>query len=218
MDRPQLSTSSINAHEVEVYTSNLIVLGTMLGPFHRTSDLVNRRDRENLIVEEAALSPLGQVATPKSIPEPIFVPRHQIHMIAAMPTPDNIGDPHLSGPLTSGSLDASKIPPTGPLTARGLGVPAGTQRAFQITRIPKSCYVFTSTFVISGICHLLQGSTIEQLLDAQDFFFPITQAVIYLHTNPSQAWRRDIVLMNKSMIQAVYTSEARPAQQNAPRA
>lgn len=219
MDRPPLSTGSINAHDVELYTSTLIILGIMLGPFQRTSDLVNRRDRENLIVEEAALSPLGQVVAPKRIPEPVFVPRAQIHMIAAMPTPDNVNDPHLSGPLNSGSLhsgalEPSQLPPTGPLTSRIHGTPAGTQRQFLVARIPKSCYVFTSTFVVSGICHLLEGSTIEQLLDAQDPFFPITQAVIYLHSNPSQAWRRDIILMNKGLIQAVYTAEARPAQPN----
>lgn len=229
MDRYTLSTASLNAHQVEIYTGTLIIVGTMLGPFQRTSDLVNRRDRENLIVEDAALSPLTQNAIPKQIPEPVFVARPHIHVIAAMATPDNINDPHLSGPLTSGNLNSGHLSTetlsttkTGSLAARGLtnlGTPAGTQRQFHVSRVPKSCYVFTSTFVVSGLCHLLEGATIENLLDAQDPFFPITQAIIYLHNNPSVTWRRDLALMNKGMIQAVYTADPKPLQplSNAPR-
>jgi hypothetical protein len=225
MDRYTLSTASLNAHQVEIYTSTLVVKGTMVGPFQRTSDLVNRRDRENLIVEEATLAPLGQTATPKPIADPVFVARPHIHVVAAIPTPDNITDPHLSGPHLSGALDTTgalnttALPPTGPLTARGLGTPAGSQRQFHVSRTPKPCYVFTSTFVISGLCHILEGSTIENLLDAQDPFFPLTQSIIYLHAQPTVIWRRDLALVNKGMVQAVYTTDPRPAhpQANAPR-
>jgi hypothetical protein len=183
MDSYTLSTSTLNAHKVEIYTSSLILLGTILGPFQRTSDLVNRRDREYLILEEASLSLLGQVAPLKPISESVFVPRVQVHMISAMATTENTSDPQISGPLASGSLNPASIPPPpGPLTTRGLGVPAGTQRQLHISRIPTTCYILTSTFVISGTCHLLEGATIEHFLDAQDNFFPLTKATIHLHS------------------------------------
>ncbi len=213
-DRYTLSTASLNAHQVEIYTNTLVIRGTMLGPFQRTSDLVNRRDRENLIVEEASLSPLSQTANPKTITDPVFVARPHIHVVAAMATPENITDPHLSGPLPSGPLPPGSLP-SGPLATRGLtnaGTPLGSQRQFQVSRTPRPCYVFTATFVVSGLCHLLEGSTIENLLDAQDPFFPLTQAVIYLHTNSALTWRRDLAFINKGMVQAVYTTEPRPAQ------
>ena len=72
MDSYTLSTSTLNAHQVEIYTSTMILLGTILGPFQRTSDLVNRRDREYLILEEASLSLLGQVAPLKPISASVF--------------------------------------------------------------------------------------------------------------------------------------------------
>ncbi|MGA7731549.1 MAG: hypothetical protein WCD37_09810 [Chloroflexia bacterium] len=213
MDRYTLSTASLNAHRVEIYTGTLVIRGMMLGPFQRTSDLVNRRDRENLIVEEATLAPLGQNVAPKPITDPIFVARSHIHLVAALPTPENITDPYLSGPLTP-----AKPAPSGPLAARGLtnlSTPAGSQRQSHVARVPRPCYVFTATFVVSGICHLLQGSTIENLLDAQDPFFPLTQAIMYLHANPTVTWRLDLALVNKGTVQAVYTTDPRPAQPQA---
>lgn len=213
MDRYTLSTASLNAHQVEIYTATLVIRGTMLGPFHRTSDLVNRRDRQNLIVQDASLAPLTAANNAKPITDPVFVARPHIHAVVAVATPENATDPHLSGPLPSGPLPA---PPSGPLSARGLGSHTQTSqlggRDFHVQRVPRPCYIFTSTFVISGICHLLEGSTIENLLDAQDPFFPLTQGVIYLHTHPNVPWRRDLLLINKEMIQAVYTTDPRPAQ------
>jgi hypothetical protein len=143
-------------------------------------------------------------------------------VVAAVPTPENITDPFLSGELTpSGPLNTTVLAPTGPLAARGLtnlGTPAGSQRQYHINRVSKPCFVFTTTYVISGLCHLLEGSTIENLLDAQDFFFPLTQATIYLHANPTVTWKRELALVNKAMVQAVYTTEPRPAPSGSPQA
>jgi hypothetical protein len=221
MDRYTLSTASLNTHQVEIYTSTLIIRGNMLGPFHRTSDLVNRRDRHNLIVQDATLAPLGSSATPKAISDPVFVPRPHIHVVVALPTVENTTDPHLSGALNTGSLTPPSAPttpstPVGPLTARGLlsqtSIPSH-QRDFHVQRQPKPCYIFTSTLVVSGLCHLLEGSTIEQILDSQDPFFPLTQGVLYLHSYPNSPWRRDLILINKEMIETVYTTDPRPPQQ-----
>ena len=218
MDSYTLSTASLNAHQVEVYTSTLLIRGIMVGPFNRTSDLVNRRDRHNLIVQDASLVPVGSSATPKPISDPVYVARSQIHLVTAIPTPENATDPYLSGPLPPGQLPTGPISASGPLTTRGLtgqahGTPSGSLREYQVKRVAKPCYIFTSTFVISGLCHLLEGSTIENLLDSQDPFFPLTQGIAYLHTKPDAPWRRDLFLINKDLIQSVYTADAHPTTQ-----
>jgi hypothetical protein len=61
----------------------------------------------------------------------------------------------------------------------------------------------------------MEGTSIEQLLDGQNIFFHLTQVTAYLTSQPNSPWRRDLVMINKNLIQAVYTGEL-PAQVDAP--
>jgi hypothetical protein len=209
------TNSNLNSHQVEIYTANLFMQGSILGPFSRTADLINRRDYDNFSVQNVSLASLGQPGSPRPIGYPMMVARPHIHMVAAFTTPENASDPMLSGPLTSGSLTSSSLdsgslssPPSGGLSGR-LTKPMTSE--YRALRVPRPCYAFTSTFVISGLCHLMEGATIEQLLDGQNIFFHLTQVTAYLTAQPGAPWRRDLVLINKNLIQAIYTTEL-PAQ------
>jgi len=196
MDHLTGSPTGLKAHNVEIYTAALLIRGTIYGSFERTSDLMNRWDRSNVIVEDVALSPLGQASNPKRISEPLFVPREQIHFVTASPTAENNADPVLPDPSAASHLRSL------------LGVPAdlpASRREFVVQRVTKLCHAFTSVFIISGMCHLLAGSTIENILDGQTPFFPLTQATIHLNLYPESPWRRNLVLINKLLLQAIYT-------------
>jgi hypothetical protein len=211
-----VTSVNLNAHQVEIYTANLYIHGNVLGSFSRTSDLINRRDYDNFTVQNVSLAPLGQPGAPRPTGHPLLVARPHVHMIAVLTTPENASDPMLSGPLNtgslasgslaSGSLTSGPLPnaPTGSLLDR-LGKPSALEH--RALRIPRPCYAFTSSFVISGLCHLMEGTTIEQLMDGQNLFFHLTQVTAYLTTQPGSPWRRDMILLNKQLIQAIYTTD-----------
>jgi hypothetical protein len=209
--------SNLNSHQVEIYTDNLFIQGNILGPFSRTADLINRRDYDNFSVQNVALASLGQPGSPRPIGQSMFVARPHIHMVAVFTTPENASDPMLSGPLTTNSLDSGSLSstPQGGLIGR-LAKPVTNE--YHALRVARPCYAFTSSFVISGLCHLMEGATIEQLLDGQNTFFHLTQVTAYLTGRASAPWQRNLVLINKDLIQAIYTTElpAQPPQADAP--
>jgi hypothetical protein len=223
MENYGMSNTSLNSHQVEIYTSNLFIHGNILGSFSRTADLINRRDYSNFTVHDVALASLGQAGAPRPTGHSMLVARQHAHMVSVFANPENTSDPMLSGPLSTGSLSSGSLssgslannPPTGGLMGRLAkpGVPD-----YHALRVPRPCYVFTPSFVISGLCHLMEGTTIEQLLDGQNPFFHLTQVTAYLTTQPNSPWRRDLVLVNKDLIQAIYTTDlpAPPSQADAP--
>ena len=228
MDSYGITNAGLNLHQVEIYTANLFIHGNIPGSFSRTADLINRRDYDNFMVQDVSLASLGYSAAPRQIGHPLLVARSHIHMVALFATEENTSDPMLSGPLTSGSLTSSSLtsgslssdsltnPPSGGLSGR---LTKPTPHEYHTLRVARPCYAFTSAFVISGLCHLMEGTTIEQLMDGQNLFFHLTQVTAYLTSQPSAPWRRDLVLLNKTLIQAIYTSElpAQSPQADAPR-
>jgi hypothetical protein len=219
MDSYGTTDTSLNSHQVEIYTANLFIHGNMLGPFTRTADLINRRDFDNFHVQDVSMASLGYSASPRQIGHPLIVARSHIHMVAVFATEENTSDPMLSGPLTSSSLTSSSLnsgsltsPLTGGLSGR---LTKPTFHEHRPMRVARPCFAFTSSFVISGLCHLMEGTTIEQLLDGQNIFFHLTQVTAYLTSQPNSPWRRDLVMINKNQIQAVYTGEL-SAQVDAP--
>jgi hypothetical protein len=198
---PYTPTGGIQkAHQIELYTDTLFIRGTIIGPFDRTSDLINRWDRLYLPVQEVALAPLGQTANPKQISQSIFVPRPRIHFMAASPTAEDTSDQAAQDALTASSMRSRLA-----ATAATMEERLSPRRDFQVPMVSKTCNVFTSVFVISGLCHMREGNTIESILDAQADFFPLTKAVIYPQLYPDLLWRRDLVLVNKALLQTIYT-------------
>lgn len=170
------------SHSVELYTARLFIQGSISGPFKRTSDLINRRDRDFFTVNGATVTPLGQASTtPQKIVAPVQVGRDHIQFVATSPQ------------------QASQSP--------GQGGP-GPGREYYVHKQAVGCYALTDTFIIHGQCHLLSGTTIETLLQGHDPFIPITKATIYLIVRPNAPWQRELVVVNKEKLEVIYSTEA----------
>jgi hypothetical protein len=197
MDHYPLPSNTQKSHPVELYTDTLFVRGTITGPFERTSDLINRWDRDYLPVHDVALAPLGETANPKQISQAIFVPRPRIHFLAASPTAENTSE--------QAERNAVTASPARSRLAAAVENRPPARREFHVPMVTRACHVFTSVFVISALCHMREGSTVEKILEAQEDFFPLTKAMIYPQLYPNLLWRRDLVLVNKALLQAIYT-------------
>lgn len=169
------------SHSVELYTARLFIQGSISGPFKRTSDLINRRDRDFFNVSDALITALGQAsATPQKIASPVQVGRDHIHFVATIPQ------------------QAQRPQAPGQSPALGPG------REYYVHKQAVNCYALTDTFIIHGQCHLLAGATLESLLQVHDPFIPITKATIYLIARPNASWQRELLVVNKEKIEVIY--------------
>ncbi len=83
----------------------------------------------------------------------------------------------------------------------------GPGREYHVQKTAYSCYAFTDTFVIQAQCHLLTGTTPANLLATPDPFISMTAATIYLIARPQTSWQRDLVVVNKEQLEAMYLVE-----------
>ncbi|MDQ6693668.1 MAG: hypothetical protein M3014_04505 [Chloroflexota bacterium] len=162
-------------HNVELYTARLFIQGNISGPFKRTSDLINRKDRGFFNVGGASITPLGQTTPPKQLQTTVMVGRPHIHFVAT--------DPTLSA-AQGGSL--------------------GAGREYVIQKLPVSCYALTDTFILYGTCYLHHDSTVESLVSAGEPFMPLTKVTIYLIARPAAPWQREFIVVNKEKLEVIY--------------
>ena len=174
-----VTSTTINAHHLEIYTGNVLVEGTVSGPFARLTDLVNRGDRNYMVVQDASLAALNNQNNRSRLSMPALVRRDQVHFVANVPDP--------------ATLQAQKQPPA--------------LREFYVRKDAVACYVLTDTFAIYGYCHLLAGTTLENLLETGTSFVPLTDATIYLNSLPGAPWQRDLVVLNKEKMQMIHILE-----------
>ncbi|MEA2575267.1 MAG: hypothetical protein QOH93_2565 [Chloroflexia bacterium] len=173
------------SHNVELYTARLFIQGSIAGPFKRTSDLINRRDRDFFSVNGATVTPLGQASTPpQKIATPVQVGRDHIHFVATIPQQTQ----QPSQPQSSGQTQS-----------------LGPGREYYVHKQAVPCYALTDTFIIYGQCHLLTGGTLETLLQGHDPFIPMTKATIYLIVRPNAPWQRELVVVNKEKLEVFYS-------------
>lgn len=175
-------------HNVELYTARFFVQGTISGPFRRTSDLVNLKDRGFFIVQDASITNLGQAGEPRKLATPLIVGRSHIHFVAI----------------------AQQEPPAQdrPASGGGQGAAPTTGREFFVPKTPVPCYGLTDTFIIHGTSHLLQGTTLESFIEMGDTFVPLTNVTVYLAARPTNPWRRDLVIVNKNKLEVFYADGA----------
>jgi hypothetical protein len=171
-----LTTSNLNIHNLEVYTANLVIQGNASGPFRRATDLVNRKDRDYMMLQEARLTPIGRQPNPNVLTTPLMVARQHTHLVALGPQPE---PEH---------------------TTSGLG----QVRESGVRKVAYPCYMFTEVYVVVGQCHLVEGSTLENLLAVSELFVPITNVTLYINSLPNAPLQRDLVIINKEKIQAMY--------------
>lgn len=183
MDQSTSIPAGATSHNVELYTARLFIQGTIFGTFKRTSDLINRGDRDFFTVINAGLTPLGQTSvTTNRVATPVMVGRDHVHFVAIAPQ------------VTPGQQGSAANTPG---------------REQYVLKSPLPCYALTDTFIIYGHCHLLSGTSLENLLAIPDPFIPLTKATIYLIARPTAAWQRDLVVVNKTRLEVIYlvTSE-----------
>lgn len=179
MDSASLPSQGPISHQVELYTARFFVQGAISGPFKRTSDLVNRKDRTVLSVAGAVITPLGQAAEPQRLGAPLIVRRSHIHFVASIP----------------------KETPTAPQTAS----PTGGEYYVQKAQYP--CYALTDTFALYGLCHLHNDTSLATFMEMGEAFIPLTNVTIYLVARSNAPWRRDLVIVNKEQIEMIYLAE-----------
>ena len=179
------------SHRVEVYTSGFLIEGSISGPFERVSDLVNRGDSDYLSVHDGSILPLGKSAEARMFMPSMVVNRTHVHFVATAPregeTPQSEASQTNTGSLAS--------------------------HAFYVPKTSLPCYAFTDIFVIYGYCYLHSGSTLQNLLDKQGIFMPITDAMIYPVAQPNVSWKRSLVLVNKGKLEVVYLLEMESEEQ-----
>jgi hypothetical protein len=213
-----LVTSNMTTHILEIFTANLIIQGNSTGPFLRASDLVNRKDRDHITVDSARITPMGRQANPTPLATPLIVARPHVHLVSLPPQPDV---DYISGTLSSGTLSSGSLA-SGTLQSGSLssgGVASGSlQTSGQPSRFRESavrknavpCYILTDMFVVVGNCHLLEGTTLESLIDISDYFIAITNAAIYVNSAPATPLQREFLSINKDKIQAMYLTPSAP--------
>ncbi|MEO8287427.1 MAG: hypothetical protein ABI670_13460 [Chloroflexota bacterium] len=169
---------SLKRHDLETYTSDLEIQGVIFAAFGRVSDMVNRKDRDYIVVQEARITPLGQTPNQRALTTPLMVAQQHVHFISVAPQYDE--------PAAPKQQDAQH------------------GRDFVIKKVPTLCYVLTDTFVIYGRCHLLHGANLENLLETGGYFIPITDATVYLKSPTAATWFRELVILHKEKIQVMY--------------
>jgi hypothetical protein len=171
-----LTTSSLNIHSLEIFTANYVVQGNATGPFRRASDLVNREDRDYIMLQEARITPIGRPPAQAPLPTQLMVARPHIHFVSLPPQPE---PEH---------------------TTAGLG----QYRDSAARKTPVPCCMMTDSYVITAQCYMQEGSTLENLLAMSDLFFSLTGATIHMNGVPSNPLQRELVIINKELIQAMY--------------
>jgi hypothetical protein len=192
MDQFTFVPSSAIGHPIEAYTSRFVVNGIVSGAYRRTSDLLNRKDDNFLQVTEPTITSVAGTDTDaQKLNTTLWLARRGIHFVS-LPLPAQGGE-------DAGSQEEGAAQPP---------QPRSLPREFHITKRVLSCLVMTDTFIIRGQCHLLEGTTLEQLLQVGDAFIPITHTTIFLAARVSHSWQRDLVIVNKEKIEAMYGDES----------
>jgi hypothetical protein len=169
-------------HHVEVYTARFLVRGNISGAYRRTSDLLNSRDDNFLIVDNPLISSPTQSGGPRQLTSSLMLGRHAIHFVSLAPdAPDE--------------------------AAENLTTTQNLARETFIAKRAQPCYIFTDTYIIHGTCHLVPDLTLKQYLELDATFISITQPTIYLAAHTSTSWQRELVIANKEKIEGMYLQE-----------
>jgi len=171
-----LTTSNLNIHHLEVFTANLVIQGDSTGQFRRASDLVNRKDRDYILMDNALITPVGRQANSNPLTTQLMVARQHVHLVALPPQPEPEN--------TTGSL--------------------GQPRDSGVRKIAYPCFMITDTYAVVGQCHMVEGGTLENLMAISELFLPLTAATVYISSMPNVPLQRDLVIISKEKIQAMY--------------
>jgi len=181
MDNFVSATTQVS-HKIELYTDHLVIQGTVLAPFRRTTDLLNQGETEFIAVQDALITPLGQQPGQRPIEGQVMIGRSRLHFAVEVP-PEEVSDAQERTGRTTDDL-------------------YGRESYVKKNNFP--CFAITGTFAIYGYCHLRPDTTLENLLRGVDIFIPITKATIYMVSHTNITWQRELVVVNRKMLSAMY--------------
>lgn len=181
MDNFVSATTQVG-HKVELYTDHLLIQGVVLAPFKRTTDLLNRGETEFMAVQSALITPLGQQPSQKPIEGQVMIGRKRLHFVVEVPSDETPATTERTGHTTDDLY--------------------GREAYVKKNNFP--CFAITGTYAIYGYCHLHPDTTLENLLRGVDVFIPITKATIYMVAHTNITWQREVVIVNRSMLSAMY--------------
>ena len=168
------------SHKLELYTEHLIVSGTVTTPFKRVSDVLNKGGSQFLQVDDATITPLGKPPDQKPVEGPVMVGLDHLHFVVeALRKKQPVQQPA----RTSDDLEV---------------------RSAYVQKDHYPCFAITGTYAIYGYCYLQPGSTLDSLLRGRNSYVPITKATLYLVGDSESSWQRDLVVINRNMISAMY--------------
>jgi hypothetical protein len=168
------------SHKLELYTQHLLVSGTVTTPFKRVSDALNKGDSQFLHVDDAVITPLGKPPAQKPIEGPAMVSLDHLHFVVEALRKKQVVQQ--SGRM-SDDLEA---------------------RSAYVQKDHYPCFAITGTYAITGYCYLQPGSTLDSLLRGRDTYVPITKATLHLVADTESSWTRELVVINRNMISAMY--------------
>ena len=168
------------SHKLELYTQHLIVSGTVKTSFKRISDVLNKGDNQFLKVEDALITPFGKPPTQKPVAGPVMVSLDHLHFVVE-------------------ALRKKQAVQQTARTSDDLEV-----RSAYVQKDHHPCFAITGTYAIYGFCYLQPGSTLDSLLRGRNTYVPITKATLYLVGDSESSWERDLVVINRNMISAMY--------------
>ena len=166
------------AQRLEVYTETLVINGILTVTSPRTSDMLNQGTTEFLAIHEATVAPLGQPMSNKPMETPVMVRRSQVNFLVEVNPPDHMEQGGQTGQNSS-----------------TMG---------RVAKVMSSCYAMSGTYIIFGQCYLHPGTTLENLMQGVDSFIPLTKCTISLLHRPNISWQREVVVLNKAMLTAMY--------------
>ena|SRR5437660_274941 len=175
------SQSTPIGQTTEIYTELFVINGLLTITSGRTSDVLNRATTDFVTLHDATITPLGLAPNPKPIENPVMVRRELMNFLAEV---------------------SQNKPSVQPVIKAASGGLAGREAYVHKTTYP--CYAISGPFAIYGRCYLHPDTTLENLLQGVDAFFPITKATIYVLNRPEITWQRDLVIMNKNLLIAMY--------------
>lgn len=180
------SMSTPIGQKLEIYTELFHITGLLTLTSGRTSDVLNRSTTDFISIHDASITPLGQTPSPKMIDGPVMIRRALVNFLAEIPSNKPAPAPRRSG---SGGL--------------------GGREAY-VRKDTYPCYAISGPFAIHGQCYFHQGTSLENLLQGVDLFFPITKATVYPLARPNLSWQRDLVIVNKSLLTTIYVLSQSP--------
>jgi len=168
------------SHKLELYTQHLLIGGNIRSAFKRITDLLNKGDSEFLKVEEALITPLGKPPAQRPVEGAVMVSLEHLHFVV------EALQRKLGSEAAGGQADDLET------------------RSAYVRKDHHPCFALTGTYAIHGYCYLHPGTTLDSLLHGHDTFMPITKATIYLVSDTKSTWSRDLLVINRKMISAMY--------------